>query len=228
MRGTTPSEAGSYVALKAAPPLLSVGASEYLTARDRQSLWRDSPLPLVYRRGALSATLVRVPGNPQEWEKWAAAMIAVQQAGRQQNTHGGWGLPRWLPRYGAHRIPDSWTNVVIEQLLLLHGSVWLVQSWLRTTRCTASCWNAQGWLCTCLCGGAFHGRQQSRSQWVKVEPRFHWKRGQRSCSVVQLRLREGLQAREGLREHGQSASLYARANAVLHAQASLFEVPGRN
>lgn len=134
-------------------------------------VWEQQAIPVLYRRGAGQALLMRLPYSPTN-RAW------LQRAGR---IH-----PKWIAGSKHWELPQAWFNRLVRQSLDTFGRAYIIQPYREQEKCAPACWNAEGDECQCSCMGANHGSRSSNSGWRVVSDTFATRWGDRhiACRLV--------------------------------------------
>jgi hypothetical protein len=138
--------------------------------RDPVAIWKQSEVPVVYKKGASNPLLVKLP---------------------YANGNGTWlkgdhrYAPDWLRQYKCWKTPKSWFDDVITRTLLRFHSVYVIQPFREYEKCAPACWGALGFECQCSCLGANHGSQNPDGKWRIVSDAFaiQWQKKTLACRL---------------------------------------------
>jgi len=134
-------------------------------------VWKQSAVPVVYRRGSSKALLVRMPYSAanQEW------LRAERRS-----------IPKWNSTYKCWEIPRSWLDDVVKRLLVRFGKTYFVQPFRALQKCAPACWNASGVDCECSCMGANHGSGNPIGKWYVISDTcaVQWGNNEYSCRLL--------------------------------------------
>jgi hypothetical protein len=136
-----------------------------------REIWRQTKLPVIYRQGAGSSILVKLP----YWEgnfDWLRA----------ENRH----KPKWDLKFKCWKTPLSWFDDLVEKTLKKFDQVYVIQLYREHQKCAPACWNAQGYHCECSCMGANHGTGHPSGRWTEVAETFAFQWGERryACRLI--------------------------------------------
>lgn len=136
-----------------------------------KEIWRQSRIPVVYRRARPLPLLVRLPYFDDNFS-WL----------RGSSHH----KPKWNQRYKCWETPVSWFDVIIQKALRRSRSVYVIQVYKEQQKCAPACWNAAGFHCECSCMGANHGSGHPGGSWHEISETFAFEWGQRkyACRLI--------------------------------------------
>ena len=134
-------------------------------------IWRQTEVPVIFRRDRPEPVLVRLPYAERNHE-WL-----------RDDRHT---KPVWNRQFKAWAVPIAWFDSVIRQVLQRYGKTYVIQLFREQQRCAPACWNAHGFHCECSCMGANHGAGHPGEAWHEVSETFAFSWGVRrySCRLL--------------------------------------------
>lgn len=120
------------------------------------AVWRQTDIPVIYRRGAGHKLMVRLPYNKDN-RTWL---------GNERRNQ-----PEWLPSKKCWKIPTAWFNDTVDRSLRRWGKLYIIQPYREQEKCAPACWDAMGHECQCSCMGENHG-SQSPGRWFIISDTF--------------------------------------------------------
>ena len=119
-----------------------------------RAIWRQTKIPVIFRRERPSPLLARVPyarGN-MEW---------LRDDGRN--------IPDWNQQYHAWELPQAWFEKTIKLCLRRYKRCYVIQLYREKQVCAPACWNAEGIHCECQCMGENHGSGHPGGRWYEID-----------------------------------------------------------
>lgn len=137
-------------------------------------VWRQSQLPVVFRRARPSPLLVKVPyvqGN-MDWLR--------------NDQHR---KPSWNAQYKAWETPQAWFESTIKLCLTRYKKCYVVQLHREKQICAPACWNATGIDCECSCMGDNHGHGRPSGRWYEIDETFavSWGIQKYACRLIRAK-----------------------------------------
>lgn len=124
---------------------------------DLREIWRQSSVPVVFRRARPSPLLVKLP--------YAADNKSWLRDGQVRK-------PGWDAEHRAWEIPQAWFEKTVRSCIQRHHQCYVVQLHRERQVCAPACWDAQGLDCECSCMGATHGSGRPDGLWYEVDQAF--------------------------------------------------------
>jgi hypothetical protein len=141
--------------------------------RSAAAIWRQSQIPVIYRRGRGLPLMVRLPYSPDNFD-WL----------RNENRR----KPEYDRQYKCWYVPSSWFDDLIRRTLQKFGRVYVIQPFRALEKCAPACWNAQGFECECSCLGMNHGSSASGNWWIISETfAMRWHERELACRLIERR-----------------------------------------
>lgn len=139
------------------------------------AIWKQAKIPVVFRRGSASQTLVRLPFEVTNGE-WLR--------GERRRK------PQWNTQFNCWETPASWFDPLIDQAVKKFGRAYVLQGHRAQQKCAPACWNAQGYHCECSCMGEHHGVGHPGGKWREVSETFALSWGDRryACRLIVAKL----------------------------------------
>jgi hypothetical protein len=122
-------------------------------SKSLREVWRQTALPVVFRRARPERLLVKVPFAPGNME-W----LRDDQRSK----------PEWNSQYKGWELPQAWFERTTRLCLRRYKSCYVVQLLREQQVCAPACWNAEGIHCECSCMGENHGAGHPGGRWYEV------------------------------------------------------------
>jgi hypothetical protein len=136
------------------------------------SIWNQTTIPVVYRRGGAEPLMIKLPYAPNNGE-W------LRNDQRRK--------PEWISQFKCWNTPKSWFENVVRRLLIRFSRVYVIQPFRVQEKCAPACWNATGIECECSCMGAHHGSGNPSGKWHVISETFavQWQNRQLACRLFE-------------------------------------------
>ena len=125
--------------------------------RDARAIWRQTEVPVVFRRARPEPLLVKVP--------FAAGNLDWLRDDQVRK-------PVWDAKYKAWEVPQAWFERMIRLAVRRYQQCYVVQLHRERQVCAPACWNAEGLHCECSCMGEHHGSGHPGGRWYEVGETF--------------------------------------------------------
>lgn len=137
-------------------------------------IWRQTAVPVVFRRERPSPLLVKVP---------------VASANREWLRDDRKNKPEWDDQYKAWQVPQAWFESIIRLCVRRYMSCYVIQLHREKQVCAPACWNAQGFDCECSCMGENHGTGHPAGRWYEIDETLavSWGVQKYACRMVRAR-----------------------------------------
>lgn len=125
--------------------------------QDLNNFWRQTQLPVVFKRQRPTPLLVRLP---------YAVDNKVWLRNGQRNK------PVWDKEHRAWEVPQAWFERTIRLAFSRYQACYVIQLYREKEVCASACWNAAGADCECSCMGVSHGSGKPSGRWYEVSETF--------------------------------------------------------
>ena len=106
-------------------------------------VWDQKRLPVIYRPDEKGNLMLRLP-----YREGNRAFLQGEKRFK----------PTWDVEKKYWSVPKSWFTELVESVVTVFGSAYVIQPHHANERCNASCQNARRLECECPCLGKNHGR----------------------------------------------------------------------